>query len=85
MLYNQRLGDGVKFINRDGSETADKGDGVHLTDKRVGVIFEADGDVAEIIIIPPLFNDGMAFRQFVGNQIEGMDTYGQSLKATFST
>ena len=51
----------VKLINRNGSETADKGDDFHLTDERVGVIFETNGNVTEVIIIPSLINDGMSF------------------------
>ena len=41
--------------------------------ERVGAIIEANGDVAEIIVIPSLFNDGMSFSQSFGNQIIGMN------------
>ena len=61
LLHDQWLGHAVKFINRDWPETADEGDDIHLPDENVGVVFESDGDVAEVLIAPSLFDDGMSF------------------------
>ena len=60
-LHDQWHGNTVKLINRNWSETADKGNDFNLPDKKVGAIFEAKADVTEIFITPSLFNDGSSF------------------------
>ena len=62
-LHDQRPGNAVELVDRDGPETPDEGDDFHLPVERVGAVFEADGDVTEILIAPFLLNDGVSFRQ----------------------
>lgn len=73
LLHNQWHGNAVKLVNRNGSETADKGDGFDLPDEKAGAVLEAKADVAEILIAPSLFEDGAPFHQPVGNQVIGMN------------
>ena len=43
-----------------------------MTDKRIGAVVKADGDVAEIIVIPALLYNVASVTKSVGNEIERM-------------
>ena len=59
-LKDQWPGNTVKFLDRDGPETTDKGNDFHLAVECIGAVIKANGDITEIFITPFLFNDGVA-------------------------
>lgn len=75
LLHNQWPGNPIKFFDRDGPETAYKGNNFHLAVECICIVIQANGDVTEIFITPFLLHDGMPVTQPVGNQIKVMKAY----------
>lgn len=44
-------------------------DDFHLPVERVGVVFKADGYIAEVLIAPFLLNEGMSHSCFISNAV----------------